>query len=219
MNPKTVVVIQRNIRAHRTQYDGVEILHDLTTLLLINGGGCKLFILKGYSNARAKNHRLNLLFYLARSEVGPNALIVLGDFNAPRTAWRYSKCIKKGRDLWYQTQIYHFTLQSDLYTPTQIGNSAQKDSTPHIYFTLHVKNSRWSSTDSTRGRDHFIIQTDLSLSYTIRTHPRPQHLTNWDEFRSCREAHKETSVAYNPLCFQKWVKQLVTDTRTVTKST
>lgn len=192
--PKTAVLIQRNIPAHRTQFDSVEIPHDLITVLPIKRGGCKLFILNVYSCPRAQNHRFNLLFSLARREAGPNALIVVGDFNAPHTAWGYSKCTKKGRDLWDQAQIHHFTLESDPTTPTRIGNSAQRDSTPDLTFTLHVKEARWSITDSTLGSDHFIIQTDLTLAHIIKTHPRQKYLTNWGDFRSCREAQKETPV-------------------------
>lgn len=126
---KTAVLIQRNISDSGTQFYSVEISHDFIIILPTKRGATKLFILNVYSNPKAQHHRFNLLFSLARREAGPHALVMLGDFNAPHRAWRYSKCTKKGNDLWDQTQIHHFTIETEPNTPTRIGNSVQKDST------------------------------------------------------------------------------------------
>lgn len=136
-DPKTAVLINRNLPAYRTQFDSVKIPHDLITILPKNRGQTKLFILNVYSAPKATDHKFNLLFSLARKEAGSHALIIVGDFNAHHTAWGYPTCNPKGRDLWNQAQIHQLTLETEVDTPTRIGNSVQRDSTPDLTFTLH----------------------------------------------------------------------------------
>lgn len=218
-NHKTAVLIQRNIPASRTQFDSVEIAHDFITILPTKRGATKLFILNVYSNPKAQHHRFNLLFSLARREAGPHTLVVLGDFNAPHTAWGYSKSTKKGNDLWYQAKIHHLTIETEPNTPTRIGNSAQKDSTPDLTFTLHAKQVRWKTTDESLGSDHFIIQTDLELTHAIKRIPQQQHLTDWNKFRDNRESRREEHNTHNPSDIHSWVQQLVNDVKSVTQMT
>lgn len=206
---KTAVLIKHNIPASWTQFDSVEISHDFITILPTKRGAAKLFILNVYSNPKVQHHLFNLLFSLARREAGPHTLVVLGDFNAPHTAWGYSKCTKKGNDLWNQEQIHHFTIETEPNTPTRIGNSVQKDSTPDLTFTLHAKQVRWKTTDESLGSDHFIIQIDLELTHTIKKTHQQQHLTHCHEFRNARESPRDEQNTRNPPDLHKWVKQLV----------
>lgn len=138
-DPITAIVVQRNIPANRTQFDSIDIPHDFITILPTKRNQTKLFLLNVYSKPKAKDHRFNLLFSLARKEAGLDSLIIVGDFNAPHTAWGYLQNTRKGQELWDQAQIHHLTLENEPNTPTRIGNSIQRDSTPDLTLTTHIK--------------------------------------------------------------------------------
>ncbi|KAH7933195.1 hypothetical protein HPB49_010177 [Dermacentor silvarum] len=49
-------------------------------------------------------------------------LLILGDFNAPHTAWRYQTGTPNGRRVWPAAQQAGFSLLTNPTTPTRIAN-------------------------------------------------------------------------------------------------
>lgn len=185
-DPKTAVLIQRNIPAERLEFESINIPHDFVVLYPTKRSATRVYILNVYSNPKAHSHNFNLLFSLAKKESQKHMLLIVGDFNAPHTAWGYSHCTKKGRLLWDQVQAHRLTLETDPLVPTRVGNSVQRDSTPDLTFTHHVTNVNWHCTDHSLGSDHYIIQIELTLAQRMKPHPKQSYITDWDEFRHIR---------------------------------
>ncbi|KAG0444367.1 hypothetical protein HPB47_013872 [Ixodes persulcatus] len=154
-------------------------------------------------------------------EVGPHALLIVGDFNAPHTAWGYTTCEPKGRDPWEQIQTHQFTLETGINTPTRIGNSAQRDSTPDLTLSLHTNRVRWKVTDQTLGSDHLIIETEMVPKHKLTKTLRQKTLTDWDKLRALRESNiKHADECESPECItdiNRWTQELLADIKTVTK--
>lgn len=125
-DPKTAVLIQRNIPAERLEFESINIPHDFVVLYPTKRSATRVYILNVYSNPKAHSHNFNLLFSLAKKESQKHMLLIVGDFNAPHTAWGYSHCTKKGRLLWDQVQAHRLTLETDPLVPTRVGNSVQR---------------------------------------------------------------------------------------------
>lgn len=175
-NPKTAVLVQRNVPAQRSQFDSVDIAHDLVVLFPPKRDALKIYILNVYSSPKDTGHKFGHLFSLAKQAAQNHMLIIAGDFNAPHTAWGYSHCTKKGRLLWEQIQAHRLVIESDSSIPTRIGNSVQKDSSPDLTLTHKIKRCHWTCTDSSLGSDHLIIQTDIFLDVTIPPRTRQTYL-------------------------------------------
>lgn len=217
-DPKTAVLIQRNIPAERIQFDSVDIPHDLVALYPPKRTGTRLYILNVYSSPKAHGHNFNHLFSLTKKEIGHHALIIVGDFNAPHTAWGYSHCTKKGRLLWDQVQSHRLTLETDPLTPTRVGNSVQRDSTPDLTFTFNIRNAHWHCTDNSLGSDHYLIQLDLTLIPSMKPCPRQSYITDWDDFRQIREQATALSPTVSEGSLQDWVHNILSDARSATKA-
>lgn len=212
-NPKTAVLVQRNVPAQRSQFDSVDIPHDLVVLFPPKRDALRIFILNIYSSPKDTGHKFNQLFSLAKQAAQHHMLIIAGDFNAPHTAWGYSHCTKKGRLLWEQIQAHRLIMESDSSIPTRIGNSVQKDSSPDLTITHKIKHCRWTCTDSSLGSDHLIIQTDIFLDATIAPRPRQIYFTNWHDFRNVRANNPSQEVSSDN--FQDWVGRIISDARLV----
>lgn len=207
-------MVNRNLTAARQQFDSVDIHHDLITVYPRKRSDIKIYILNVYSSPKHRGHRFNRLLSLTRKEAGPHALVILGDFNAPHTAWGYKKSSAKGKDLWDKIQHHHLNILNDPMTVTRVGNSAQADTSPDLTFTLHTKQDKWNNTGHTLGSDHYIIETVIAHSDRIRYVPRQQTLTEWDDFRTLRENNAEEAPITD---IENWTSQLLSDIKTVTK--
>lgn len=210
-NLTTAVLVHRNIPAEHTQFDSIPFPHDLVSLLPTKRDAERLYILNLYSSPKATGHTFNLLFSLVKQTIGPHALIIVGDFNAPHTAWGYPHCTRKGRLLWDHIQAHRLTVQSDPSIPTRVGNSVQRDSSPDLTLTYHVKHACWSATPDTLGSDHFILQTDVTVGSFLRRSPRQTFLPNWDSFRQVRQTLSPPELSISGL--ENWVQQILTDAR------
>lgn len=186
-NPYTARLVQRNIPAERQQFDSIDIPHDFVVLYPPKRAAFRLYILNVYSSPREHGHSFTQLFALASRAAQQHPLVVLGDFNAPHTAWGYSQSTRKGRLLWELVQSQRLTVESDSSIPTRIGNSAQKDTSPDLSFTRRIDVAKWSCTTHTLGSDHFIIQLDIQFASTLTPRLRQQYLTDWDAFRRACE--------------------------------
>lgn len=112
-NPHTAILVQRNIPSERSQFDSIDIPHDLIVLYPVQRNASRLYILNVYSSPKAIGNNFNRLFSLAKQAAQHHALLIVGDFNAPHTAWGYPRCTKKGRLLWECIQALRLTVQSD----------------------------------------------------------------------------------------------------------
>lgn len=130
-----------------------------------------LFILNIYSPSRHKP-KFGPLFRKVLSVAHKQALVVVGDFNAPHAAWGYSIENIKGRSLWADAQHEGLTLITDPQAPTRIGNSVTNDTTPDLTFTKNVAVSQWTNMQESLGSDHYIVVT------TVQAGPRKKRGEN-----------------------------------------
>lgn len=193
----------------------MDIYHDLITIFPKERETAKMFILNVYSPPRNRDHKFNLLFALTRREVGPHALIVVGDFNAPHTAWGYRCGNKKGTDLWKQIQLHHFSVLTEPGIATRIGNSVQVDTAPDLTFALHMRYEEWNVTGHTLGSDHFVIETVIKHTAKMKYTPRQATLVEWDEFRFLRSSNAD-DVPISDI--DAWTEQLLKDIKTTTRT-
>lgn len=64
-NPYTAVLVQRNIPGERSQFDSIDIPHDLVVLYPPKRKSSRFYILNVYSSPRAHSHKFKQLFHLA----------------------------------------------------------------------------------------------------------------------------------------------------------
>lgn len=161
-----------------------------------------LYILNIYSTPRQPLHGIQALLQTLRQRTRGHRLILLGDFNAPHTAWGYRYDTPKGQRLFHALQQQHFHLCNIPGLPTRIGTSVTRDTTPDLTLTHNVPHAVWSRHDETLGSDHHIIQLTIS-------HYRPKspsigtaRITNWKEFRKQTPAQKID-------CIDTWTTKLL----------
>lgn len=120
---------------------------------------------------------------------------------------------RKGRQLWLDGQNLGLTLVTDPTSPTRMGNSVSRDTTPDLTFAKRIPQADWINTQDNLGSDHYLIQT------TVRAGPRnPKgrqlRITNWDAFRQARAL---TSFSGTQPPFEDWVASLLQDASKATK--
>lgn len=152
------------------------------------------------------------LFRKALNVVGRQALIILGDFNAPHAAWGYTIENVKGRNLWNDAQHEGLTLITNPQDSTRMGNSVSRDTTPDLTFVKNIANPKWANTNVNLGSDHYIVSTRLQAG------PRKQKgrritLTEWDRFRQLREEDATETIED----LQKWTETLQRSVQKATK--
>ncbi|KAH7968803.1 hypothetical protein HPB52_011311 [Rhipicephalus sanguineus] len=120
---------------------------------------------------------------------GPR-LVVVGDFNAPHTAWGYAITTKKGARVHDVAQQHGLTLWNDPLQPTRVANSISRDTKPDLTFTRDFKKAGWTCLPETLGSDHHIIQLDIG--YERRpTKTGTARLMDWNAFRNKLDVDKE----------------------------
>lgn len=107
-------------------------------------------------------------------------------------------------------QQHQLTLWNDLTTPTRIGNSVSKDTTPDLTFSYNIRNLEWLRLDETLGSDHYIIQSVVPYQKT------PQRLgkvkiTDWKAFR---EGAQPTNID----TIEQWSAEIVQSVSKHTKT-
>lgn len=90
--------------------------------------------------------------------------------------------IKKGTALLHAAQNNQLVLLNDLTTPTRIGNSVARDTTPDLTFSKNCRNTTWLCLNETLGSDHHMISTTIPFDRKPRR-KGTAHLTNWPAFR------------------------------------
>lgn len=153
-------LIHRNIVAveHDTGVRNID--HVLLEIIPSRKKEGSLFVLNVYSPPRQKV-KFGSLFRKALNVAGRQALIIVGDFNAPHAAWGYTIENVKGRHLWYDTQHEGLTLITNPQDSTRMGNSTNRDTTPDLTFIKNTAITKWVNTNVNLGSDHYILNTML----------------------------------------------------------
>ncbi|KAH7935313.1 hypothetical protein HPB52_005738 [Rhipicephalus sanguineus] len=111
-----------------------------------------------------------------------DSLILLGDFNAAHTEWGYLKDAAKGRRLIHATEQHNLTLMNLPNSPTRIGNSVERDTTPDLAFTNADRHTTWQRLEETLGSDHHIISIAICTGKMRRPLGKAR-ITDWNKFR------------------------------------
>lgn len=120
-----------------------------------------LYVLNIYSSPTSSLSGIDRLLKHVRQRTKGHKLVVLGDFNAPHTAWGYLRNNRKGTRLQEAAQQNNLCLCNTYGTPTRIGNSVSRDTSPDLTFTFNINDAMWSCLDETLGSDHYIIQLQI----------------------------------------------------------
>lgn len=93
-NPKTAALIQRNVPAQTSQFDSVDISHDVVAIIPHKRDALRIYIINLYSSSKDSGHEFGHLFSLAKQPAHNHMPIIAGDFNARHTALGFSHCTK-----------------------------------------------------------------------------------------------------------------------------
>ncbi|KAH7934459.1 hypothetical protein HPB52_025708 [Rhipicephalus sanguineus] len=99
-----------------------------------------------------------------------DSLILLGDFNAAHTEWEKT------------AQQHNLTLMNLPNSPTRIGNSVERDTTPDLAFSNADRHTTWQRLEETLGSDHHIISISICTSKMRRPLGKAR-ITDWNRFR------------------------------------
>lgn len=137
----------------------------------------------------------------------------MGDFNAHHQEWGYPHQSPKGRQLWEDTHDIGLTLHTDPESPTRVGNSVSKDTSPDLTFSKNIKDLEWHNSDQNFGSDHYIIVSILKEGLQTRRARAPA-VVEWDKFRDIRRA-QELGPIRN---IEEWTTALKSDVKETTKT-
>ncbi|XP_040074000.1 uncharacterized protein LOC115313370 [Ixodes scapularis] len=142
-----------------------------------------LFILNIYSPPSSPLNEIDRLFKTVRQRTKGHGLVIIGDFNAHHTIWGCHRDNKKGRQLHeaIRQNNLHFCNTPD--TPTRMGNSVSRDTTPDLTLTYGLKDPTWECLTETLGSDHYIIQLQLPHHEAAAQRIGTARLTDWRKFR------------------------------------
>ncbi|KAM7315699.1 hypothetical protein ISCGN_005482 [Ixodes scapularis] len=99
--------------------------------------GRSVFVLNVYSSP-AKRHRFAALFWATLEIAKQQALVVVGDFNAPHPDCGYLTETVKGRNLCHVAHDEGLTLITDPDQPTRRGDARHRDTTPDLAFLRNM---------------------------------------------------------------------------------
>lgn len=188
--PKVATLIRKELAATLTTVPHEETPHHIVTLWPAKKGRPKQVIYNIYSPPQDRKADFSHIFhYLETMLQRSDRLIITGDFNAWHTAWGYANDRPKGARLLEAIQRYDYTLLTTPGTPTRIGNSVNRDTTPDLTITNNAATVHWSVLDDNMGGDHNIVQITYETAHLRRPLGRAS-LTNWTTYR---EQHQVAS--------------------------
>ncbi|XP_077561702.1 uncharacterized protein LOC144178042 [Haemaphysalis longicornis] len=203
----------RETAAKEPAEDTIE--HCTTEVIVGRKSKESILLVNIYSNPAHRQQKFRALLHKALRLAPEDTILLCGDFNAPHEDWGYLKTTVKGRDLIDDATDAGFHLLTDPTTPTRIGTSVTRDTTPDLTFVRTSKEQRgvrWRNTGQNLGSDHYIIEVLLPISKPTATEPQRRHrLTNWELFR--RTLAQSASVITD---IDEWTDNIV---RTVTNTT
>ncbi|KAH6938577.1 hypothetical protein HPB50_010887 [Hyalomma asiaticum] len=211
-HPNVATLVHRNFTAVLHQLDVSDCAHLLLEILPRRRTEASLFVLHVYSPPKAPSAPLLFVLRKALSCAGRNALLILGDFNAPHTSWGYPQNTRKGHSLWNFIHNERLSILNDFTRPTRIGSSVQRDTNPDLALARNVADSSWSNTGISLGSDHYVLCTTFPLPSLARSSTRLAQVVDWDRFRSIR-----LSTSSSPITdLSAWTETILADVRTAT---
>ncbi|KAH7953635.1 hypothetical protein HPB49_010781 [Dermacentor silvarum] len=126
----------------------------------------------------------------AVSKAGSRPLLVLGDFNAPHTTWGYRFCSKRGRELAHLIEQHNLTLLNEPDTPTRMGTSTTRDTTPDLSLLMGTLDASWQNMGINLGSDHDVIRITIR-GPTLKVKTGTARITNWDKLRKEQEEESD----------------------------
>ncbi|XP_037579698.1 uncharacterized protein LOC119462422 [Dermacentor silvarum] len=142
----------------------------------------------------------------AVSKAGSRPLLVLGDFNAPHTTWGYRFCSKRGRELAHLIEQHNLTLLNEPDTPTRMGTSTTRDTTPDLSLLMGTLDASWQNVGTNLGSDHDVIRITIR-GPTLKVKTGTARITNWDKLRKEQEEESDEEEWAVTQTYETWEKQ------------
>lgn len=204
-----------NARMHELHDEGTD--HVIIEILPEKRHWPSFFILNVYSPPRDTHVDFSKLFARAL-HLAQNQLLIVGDFNAPHSAWGYTRSVAKGTRLYQTICQQRLSILTDPEQPTRAGNSVTRDTCPDLALTRCGRWSEWSNLEVNLGSDHAIAQVNIAVT-PGKKFLRKQALTNWEKFRAARTAtHNEHEREQESAFLASWTERLVCDMNTHTET-
>lgn len=176
VSPTTAFLTRKDLLASQ------EDANDISITLRIGSGKEHLYVTNVYSPPKDDLSAIGTCLHPLNSK---RKHILMGDFNAPHTAWGYSKNTKKGQRLLTMIQNHQYILHNDLKEPTRLGNSVERDTTPDLTFCSKGIGIRWQHTQEYLNSDHAIISLIISTT-PQRIKWKTARITEWDKVHAMR---------------------------------
>lgn len=212
--PSTGTLVHKSLTAKQHDLEFSDIPHTVVEILPRKRSHQSVFILNVYCAPRARADDFNLLFQKTTSLSRGAQLLILGDFNARHPDWGYLQANKRGKKLWQLGQDLRLTLLNDLQqSPTRIGNSVCRDTSPDLTYCKNIAQARWENTCQLAGSDHYIIAIQVQTSAGKRVHNALAQITEWPKFRDIRESEAPERITN----LKEWTASLNDHVRRTTR--
>ncbi|KAH7955623.1 hypothetical protein HPB52_001954 [Rhipicephalus sanguineus] len=167
--------LHRLLDSEEHKIEGTTVEHTIVEVIPERKSQQSLYVTDVYSPPRDQLTDYDHFIREVRKRTRGHRLVVVGDFNAPQTAWGYAITTKKGARVHDVAQQHGLTLWNDPLQPTRTN--------PDHTFPRDVKKAGWTCLPETLGSDHHIIQLDIG--YERRpTKTGTARLTDWNAFRN-----------------------------------
>lgn len=185
---RVATLVRKDLATTLRVLPGEEISHLIITIWPVKKGRPKQVICNVYSPPRDKKADFASLFrHLQGMLEHRDRLFITGDFNAKHNTWGYPKADTKGTKLLETIERHGYTLITLPGTPTRIGNSASRDTTPDLTITNNTVGTSWRVLNDSLGSDHYIIEI-TSASAKLRRPLGKAKITNWPKFRERQQS-------------------------------
>ncbi|KAH7950939.1 hypothetical protein HPB52_003227 [Rhipicephalus sanguineus] len=193
--PSTGTLVHKSLTAKQHDLEFPDIPHTVVEILPRKRSHQPLFVLNVYCAPRARADDFHLLFGKTTSLAGGAQLLILGDLNARHPDWCYPQANKRGKKLWQLSQDLRLTLLNDpQQSPTRIGNSVCRDTSPDVAYCKNIAQARWENTCQLGSSDHYIIAVQLQTSAGKKVANAIARITEWPKFREVRESEALDSI-------------------------
>ncbi|KAH7955537.1 hypothetical protein HPB52_001211 [Rhipicephalus sanguineus] len=161
---RTAILTKKNLTVQELEPVNTPIEHTVIEVIPERKSHKSLIIASVYSPPKDQLPDFDLLVRELKKRADGHQVVIMGDFNAPHTAWGYHITTKKGARVHDTAQQHRLTLWNDPLQTTRVGNSVSRDTNLDLTFTLNVRSAEWDRLPETLGSDHHIIQ--LTVAHT-----------------------------------------------------
>ncbi|KAH7976796.1 hypothetical protein HPB52_019727 [Rhipicephalus sanguineus] len=199
--PSTGTLVHKSLTAKQHDLEFPDIPHTVVEILPRKRSHQPLFVINVYCAPRARADDFHLLFRKTISLARGAQLLILGDFNANHPDWGYP-------------QDLHLTLLNDpQQSPTRIGNSVCRDTSPDLAYCKNIAQARWENTCQLAGIDQYIIAVQVQTSAGKKAANAIARITEWPKFREVRESEAPDSITN----LKEWTASLNDHVRRTTR--